>query len=308
MTMPKTIEIELDEDSFIRAEAYAARRRQSVSALVAAYLRSVGTDLIEAALPDGACRPYLVMARQGGRDTTASFLARGGWDEFERPMPALFYGWARQSPGLIVDGGANTGYYALLAVNASADNRVLAFEPDPSVRKLLQGNVAANAFDERIDIRPAALSDRDGAGALFVPSQDHGVIETSSSLEPRFKGRHHGVLEIETVTLDAALETHAEPVRIIKLDLAGHEAAALAGAEATVARHRPVVFIEALERAEFGALSFFVTRHNYLDVPMRAQGALAAQGSVVFDPQAWNHALVPAEALPRFLALARAEA
>ena len=307
MRNSRTIEIELDEDSFVRAEAYAAQRRKSVPALIEAYLRSIGADLIEAALPAGAVRPNLVMARQGGRDSTAGFLARGGWDEFERPMPSLFYGWAGQAPGLIVDGGANTGFYALLAANASPGNRVLAFEPDPAVRKLLQGNVAANALGDRIDVRSAALSDRDGTGALYVPTQDHGVIETSSSLEPRFKGRHHGVIEIDTVTLDAVLGAEAAPVRLIKLDLAGHEAAALAGAEATVRRHRPVVFIEALERAEFGALSFFIARHDYLDVPMRAQGGLAARASLVFDPQAWNHALVPAEVLPRFLALGHSQ-
>ncbi|HYZ61411.1 MAG TPA: FkbM family methyltransferase [Acetobacteraceae bacterium] len=301
--MPDPIALNLDPARMARVEAYAAMKRKTVAELVDSYLRSIADDIVEAALPRGATGDYLVMLRHRGRDSTAGFLLHGGWDEFERPMPGYFYRWAKANPGLIVDGGANTGFYALLAARASAENRVLAFEPDPLVRGLLLSNIEANGLGNQIEVRATALSDRSGTAALYVPSQEHGLIETSASLEGRFKGRHAQVIEVETTTVDAV----GGAVRILKLDVAGHEATALEGAERTVSEHRPLIFLEVLDRADFGALSLFIARHGYVDVPMRAQGVPSAQASVTFELDAWNHALVPAEALPRFLALARAE-
>ncbi len=307
----RTITIGLDDPELARAEAYAAAKRRTIEELVHGYLRSIGNDFVEAELPRGSCNPFLQMQRHGGRDTTAGFLARGAWDEFERPMPGYFYAWARLHPGIVIDGGANTGFYSLLAANASAQNHVLAFEPDPLIRGLLQANIEANGLAARVAAHAAALSDRNGRGMLHIPTQDHGVIETSSSLESKFKSRFSEVLEVETLTIDEVAGTwdlHGLPVRLIKIDVAGHEGAALAGAEETVARHRPVVFAEVLDRADFGVLSQFIARHNYTDVPLRSQGALSGQGTVTFEGDAWNHALVPAETLPRFLVAARSAA
>lgn len=304
----RSIRLNIDEASLARAEAYAASKRLTIEALVSLYLRDIGDDLVSAALPSGACQPFMQMLRHKGRDTTAAFLGKGGWNEFERPMPGCFYAWARMVPGLIVDGGANTGFYALLSAYASAQNRVLAFEPDPAVHGLLQRNIDANGLGARITAYATALSDRNGHGVLHIPTQDHGVIETSSSLEGKFKSQFSEVLEVETVTIDHALgapDLRGQRVSLIKIDVAGHEAAVLAGAERTIAEHRPVVFAEVLDRAEFDLLSRFVARHDYLDVPLRPQGTLTAQGAVTFVGEAWNHALVPAEALPRFLGAAR---
>ncbi len=310
-TVHRTITVDLDGPEMARAEAYAATKRRTVGELVQGYLRAIGNDYVEAELPRGACNAFLRMHRHGGRDTTAGFLADGAWDEFERPMPGYFYAWARLHPGIVIDGGANTGFYALLAANASERNQVLAFEPDPLVRGLLQENIEANGLVSRVSAHAAALSDRNGRGMLHIPTQDHGVIETSSSLETKFKSRFSEVLEVETLTIDRVVGTwdlHGQPVRLIKIDVAGHEGAALAGAERTLADHRPVVFAEVLDRADFGLLSQFIARHNYTDVPLRSQGALAGQGTVTFEGDAWNHALVPAELLPRFLVAARSAA
>jgi len=301
--MPNTVELTLDPACMARVEAYAALRRKTVAELVNDRLREIGDDFVEAALPPSACQQHIVMQRHEGRDTTASYLRNGRWDEFEQPLPAHFYNWTRRYPGLVIDGGANTGFYALLAANAHADNAVLAFEPDPFVRGLLQSNVDANRLGGRIEVDPAALHDAVGTAPLYVPPDEFGVIETSSSLQARFKDRHAQVITVPTITVDAA--AGGRRVTAMKLDLAGHEIAALRGAERTLAADRPLVIVEALDRADFGGLSAQVARHNYVDVPLRAGETLTAQATVTFEKHAWNHALVPAEKLPAFLLLGR---
>lgn len=300
----RTVSIEIEEAALARAEAHAAARRTSVPALIEAHLRDLGDGLVAARLPDGAKPDTLRMFSQGGRDTTARFLADGAWDEFEQPMPAHVFAWARSHPGLFIDGGANSGFYALLVACASERSRVLAFEPDPVVRALLQANVDANGLQPRVVVRAEALSDAPGRRPFYVPPQDHGMIETSGSLDPTFKARFSEVLDVAATTVDAAVAgagADAQAVTMLKLDLAGHEAAALAGAERTVGEHRPVVFAEVLDRADFGALSRFVGRHNYMDVPLASDGRLFPRVAVGFERNAWNHAFVPAEALPAFL-------
>src|SRR3954449_10431435 len=142
--MRSTVELTLDHACMARVEAYAALKRKTVAELVNALLREIGDDFVEAALPRSACRPHIVMHRRDGRDLTASYLRQGRWDEFEQPLPAHLYNWVRRYPGLVVDGGANTGFYALLAASAHPEIGVLAFEPNPEVRGLLRGNIEAN--------------------------------------------------------------------------------------------------------------------------------------------------------------------
>src|SRR2546423_1316289 len=56
---------------------------------------------------------------------------------------------ARQG-GLLVDVGANVGYFSVLWSGLDAHNRVLAFEPSPRNVCLLRGNVAVQKHPERI--------------------------------------------------------------------------------------------------------------------------------------------------------------
>ena len=305
----RSISLECEADVLARAEAFAASRGLTIEALLRHHIADVGDGLTAACLPRGACMQFLRMFRHNGRDTTARYLADGDWDEFEQPIPAHIYSWVRSHPGLVIDGGANTGFYSLLAAAAAPGVQVLAFEPEPSVYNLLRANIDANGLAGRITAHEAALSDTAGRGSLYVPSQDHGMIETSSSMEHDFKARLSDVIEVETTTVDAAVAAHGTGagVSLIKLDIAGHEWAALHGAAATVAAHRPLIIVELLEHAEVGHMSRFVREHGYLDVPFRMKGALHPQLIVTFESDAWNHALVPAERLPAFLTAPRLE-
>jgi hypothetical protein len=113
-------------------------------------------------------------------DLVAATIADGGWEAFERPMPRCFFNYLAESPGLVIDGGVNTGYYAFLACAASDLNFVLGFEPDATVRKFLWQNIFLNQLTDRISVSPLALSNRIGLAELYVPDLLRTGIRVSS--------------------------------------------------------------------------------------------------------------------------------
>ena len=257
-------------------------------------------------LPEGAIRPGFVMDNDDNRDQVATAVARHGWTGFETPLPEYLYGVARRMPGLVIDVGSNTGFYALLAASASARNTVLAFEPMAEIALRARRNIARNGLARRIQVRPVALSDRDGLAEFYVPPDAHGLVETSASLRRDFKGEPGAIRAVASHRLDRVLlrsRWAARPISLIKIDVEGHEAAVLNGARWTIRLRRPVLFVEVLPNADFSWLNHFVRRRRYVDVTL-GPGRLATPcDTVAHDPAAWNHALVPREKLAAFLAI-----
>ena len=151
----------------------------------------------------------------------------------------------RVRPGAVfVDGGANIGFYAILAARlAGPDGQVVAFEMMPDTAAVLRRHIAANGASA-IEVVERALSDHSGSRvrASVEPGQ-HGQASIVKDGSER-----HLSIEVETITLDEALTGYG-PIDLIKLDLEGAEYAALKGAAAVLARTGCVVF-ESNERDE----------------------------------------------------------
>lgn len=262
-------------------------------------------------LPDTACLRSMTLANPGGTDQVASLGAHAGWDAFERPLPHYLYAVARARAGLVVDVGANTGFYSVLAASASDRTRVVSFEPVPDIADMLDRNIGENGLRDRVSVLRCALSDTVGTAELFLPSAEHGLIETSASLERSFKDTHSGTIRVPVNTLDRALSGLSlgrAPVALIKIDVEGHEAAVLAGASATIRRCRPVLFVEVLPGCDLQRLNRFIVARGYRDVRLRPDRPPQTAAAIEFDPDSWNHALVPGEALGAFMTLAPAVA
>jgi FkbM family methyltransferase len=270
--------------------------------------RLIASDVAVACLPSGAARPAFRMLRQGGRDQVAAMIDNRGWTLFEPPMPAVFFRLACQAEGLIIDIGANTGFYALLAAAASKRAGIIAFEPEHHVLAILQRNVRLNRMDRRIHAVNIALSDHVGSATLYIPLQGHGLVETSSSLEQAFKPLHSEKLDVVTTTLDeflSQLRFRKRHVSLIKVDVEGHEVPVLQGCRETVIRRRPILFVEVLRGADFDRLDAFIAGCDYVDVPLLPGEAARPVAAVKFHEATFNHAFVPREGLAAFLSLAK---
>jgi FkbM family methyltransferase len=142
-----------------------------------------------------------------------------------------------------VDAGANVGFMTnVLSRAVGPTGQVVSFEPHPLIFDTLAHNVALWSSDEgveNIDARRAAVSVTAGTARLFIDGRDFAANKGTASLEQ--PGAES--VEVETVRLDGAL---AGPVGVLKLDVEGHELAALNGAEALLSRQpiRDVVFEE----------------------------------------------------------------
>ncbi len=236
------------------------------------------------------------MYTRAGSDQIARDLFRFGWQGFERPVPDVFVRCVGATEGVVVDVGANTGFYSLLAACASPATRVHAFEPFPAALSCLRENLQINRrTGDRIEVFPHALSDQVGEDTLYVPDPGHGLVETSCSLNRKFKERVVDELPVRVVTLDAHLDALGRPpVGVVKIDVESLEHRVLAGAERTLAEDRPLVFLEVLPSGDPAAIEAIRRRHRYVAVRLRAESAVVG-ARVTYDPGGWNQALIPDE-------------
>ena len=147
---------------------------------------------------------------------------------------------AAAAPGAtVLEGGAHIGYLTLQAARSvGPDGEVVCFEPNPRTVPVLERNVAANGFQERVRIVPAALGRAHGRAELHIT----GGGDTSSLHGAAAAG---DVVAVEVTTADSALPAPAT-VDVVKLDVEGAEVAALEGMRALLERSAPgpVLFLE----------------------------------------------------------------
>ena len=260
---------------------------------------------VEVPLPADGVLTSIKMLDCNGRDQVAVRIGSQGWDSFEKPMPDILRRLLAGSGGVVLDVGANTGFYAMLAASIRSDLQVWAVEPDPKVLPVLGKNIEMNGLSDRVKVIPVALSDRSGTARLYVPTQEHGLVETSSSLERTFRVEHSEVVDTEVTTLDVitgGLRNLFLKVPLIKIDVEGHEAPVFRGAMKTIRKHRPFIFVEILDRSEFNFFDRFLQDQSYVDFTLQTDSTAKENDRVDFDPLAWNHVLVPQEKRLQFLA------
>jgi FkbM family methyltransferase len=139
---------------------------------------------------------------------------------------------------LVIDGGANIGYMtSVLARAVSPGGRVVAYEPNPAVLDLLTHNVSSwrGRGGVEIQLRPVGLSDCVGEGRLELPREHEANHGTARVLSENAAATSE-VRRIDLVKLDH--EITSESVGLLKLDVEGHEEAALRGAEEILASGR----------------------------------------------------------------------
>jgi len=149
------------------------------------------------------------------------------------------------SPGAIVlDIGANIGAHTIpLAQLVGPGGVVVAFEPQPTLHKILCANLVLNSIP---NVLTYAMALGDCEGDCRFPVLDY-------SQPGNFGGIGADMVEEgETVPLCMLDGFQLERVDFIKLDVEGFEAKVLEGAANTIERCRPIMYIEN-DRAEKSA-------------------------------------------------------
>jgi FkbM family methyltransferase len=197
--------------------------------------------------------------------------------------------------GVVFDVGAHAGQMAKLFALMAPDGVVHAFEPGAYALSILRPMVRLKGRG-RIRIHPIAFGAKPGTLTLSTPIKRSGSLGFGlSHLGGETAGAAMFSHAVAVETIDGFVQAHGiTRLDLIKADIEGWEMQMLLGAEDTLARLRPVVFLEVVDpylaRAgdSRGALWHFMTARGYR--PHRLQPGLPAfepeaDGDVVWVPE-----------------------
>jgi FkbM family methyltransferase len=189
----------------------------------------------------------------------AVFVGARFWDAEERlAIAEEMRGGPRQEEFIFVDAGANVGFYSLFVARTALDlgrvARVIAIEPDEENLRRLRTNVAVNSFD--IEVLPVALGESPSRGTLVGGEVNRG--ERRLAIDA-------GHVDIEIVTLsEVAGLVGVERVDCLKLDIEGHDHAALRGFFASAPRPLwPLMIIVEVGREGNASIENLCLQHGY---------------------------------------------
>jgi FkbM family methyltransferase len=184
------------------------------------------------AIPEGLSLPILQGALFGNWWVVGSSVPGCWLGYYERDKQKCFADAV--GPGsVVIDIGANAGFYTLLAAVRSAPmGEVVAFEPLPRNVDYLNRHIRLNRLSN-VRVVQAAVADFVGQ-ARFA---EHAHPEEGSLCDS-------GQLVVRVVSLDA-LYGAGEIVKpnIVKIDVEGAELAVLQGARLLLAEARPTIFL-----------------------------------------------------------------
>jgi len=146
--------------------------------------------------------------------------------------------------GMMVDVGANLGYFSLLWASSRFGNKSIAIEASPRNLDLLLRNVALNGFDKQIQIVPCAAGRASGNAQFSLgPEEQRGW--GGLALAPGAD-----CVEVKMIRLDETIPT-ASQIDLLKIDTEGADAWVLMGCERLLKARaiREIYFEENFARA-----------------------------------------------------------
>ena len=218
----------------------------------------VGVVEVRPSGPDG---PAILMGNDGDDRIASMLFWRRGVDGWEPTTIRTFLRLV--SPGAtVLDVGANSGLFSLLAARSDPAVTVHAVEPVARVFSVLESNVALNGLPN-VTCHRLACSDRSGPATLHVPAGE--AVPVMASLVAGWADTAATGEPVECTTVDGLVAGEAiDRVDVVKIDAEGSEDAVLRGARATLEEHRPFVLAEVLGRPGLGAsVTAALAEHDY---------------------------------------------
>jgi FkbM family methyltransferase len=186
---------------------------------------------------------------------------------------------------VVWDVGSFQGLLALFFARTARS--VICFEPNDTNRKRLLENIALNAL-RNVSVRPVGIgSAPQKATMVYSPLMSGGASVDELTVE-NLKARNDIVRqEIEITTIDREVAAGTPVPDFIKIDIEGHELAALQGATATLKQHRPTLFLEMHgetmreKKQKVHALAEFLTDSGYHVVHVETNTVITPANSLV---------------------------
>jgi len=167
-----------------------------------------------------------------------------------------------QNQKIIIDIGANSGLYSLVAKAVSPQSNVYAFEPIVRVYNRLLRNNIINGFN--IHAEPVALSNYDGEGTVYDTSDNHILsVTVNKNLHATNIKSNPVIIPVRKLSTYVQ-EKKIEKIDLIKLDVETHEPEVLEGMNGLLAKFRPVLLVEVLSDEAGSRIQSLVAGLDYL--------------------------------------------
>lgn len=193
----------------------------------------------------------------------------------------------------VLDLGANIGVHALaMAQTVGPEGKVTAVEPQRYCFQLLCANMTANQLTH-VDCLRAAVGDAPGncSVPLLDPAARQNAGATTISTEPPAAGAMQETVPL--ITVDGLGLARCD---LIKIDTEGFEDRVVLGAEQTLARHRPLLYVEVHDRDKLQRLIGILKPLGYGLVLHHTRFYRAAnprgETAQIFTPTAGGSALI----------------
>lgn len=232
-------------------------------------------------------------------------------DNYE-PIETRFVREILKPGDVVVDIGANLGWYTLLACSRIGPNgQVHAFEPNPDTAARFAQTLTLNGLDGQVTLYKCALDENAGSVTIawYAGSNNPGGTSIATDIAP---GMTAAV--VETRSLDSL---GLERLDFIKIDVEGAELRVFRGGAATLRRCRPVILSELhpgqLQHVSGSSAEVFFAELSAIGYHAHIVGSRRSGERLTAFPEDWpyplmNLALVPIEYPPERLLRAFAAA
>ena len=204
-------------------------KKKNVSSIV------ISSELIVLETKDGI---KMICDPNDERTVPVEIMNFGDYERKELEMMRNFIG----PKSVILDIGANVGWYSLNYSRIANKGLVLAYEPAPKTFGYLKENIDLNGA-KNIKSFNFGLSDVNKTLTFYY---DPG-LSGATSLKRLHEGRKKVKIKCKVKRLDD-VNLRTERIDFIKCDIEGAEILAVKGGIRTIDRHKPVLFLEMLRK------------------------------------------------------------
>lgn len=191
---------------------------------------------------------------------------------------------------VILDIGANTGIFSVIAKAHNEMAKIHAFEPQPNIFKVLEKNNQINHFD--IHNHQLALSDESGELPFYNTGystfEDNNTTHGSLNKEWRTENQHS--ILVPVYRLDTFIENNEiKGVDLIKIDVETLEFEVLKGYGKYLFQHRPLILLE-VQNDQIGEnIKRLLDAEDYLFFWVNEEKGLIQVDNPGFDSDQNNH-------------------
>ena len=190
---------------------------------------------------------------------------------------------------VIMDIGANTGVYALMARSLNPRAAIYAFEPVDRVFAKLETNRMLNNYD--FTSVKQALSNYDGDAVIYDTDAEHtySVTVNKNTLADT---EHLVETRIPVMRLDSFIAANGiDRIDVMKIDVETHEPEVLEGMGAYLDQYRPSILIEVLDDEVGARIEALVQLSGYLYFNLNDHAGTWRQVERICKSDFWNYLL-----------------